>query len=60
MTDSFDFASSKLYDLKKMSDVIKMEYPDLSKDILDVVEPMMTELENDYPNRLKGLLKKIK
>lgn len=58
MTDSFDFASSKLYDLKKMSDAIKGEYPNLSKDILDVVEPMMTELENDYPNRLKGLLKK--
>jgi len=58
--ESLDFASSKLYELKKMADYIKGEFPDLSKDILGTVEPMMTELENDYPNKLAALLKKFK
>jgi hypothetical protein len=58
--NSLDFASAKLYDLKKMSDYIKGEYPELSKDIADVVEPMMTELENEYPKKLQELLKKFK
>lgn len=57
--DSFDFASSKLYDFKKMSDYIKREYPELSKEIDDAVEPMMTELENTYPKKLRDLLKKF-
>jgi len=58
--DSLDFASTKLYDLKKMSDYIKNDYPELSKDIADVVEPMMIELENEYPQKLQALLKKFK
>lgn len=58
--DSLDFASAKLYDFKKMSDYIKNDYPELSKDIADVVEPMMIELENEYPKKLRELLKKFK
>jgi hypothetical protein len=58
--DSLDFASAKLYDLKKMSDYIKNDYPELSKNIAEVVEPMMTELENEYPKKLQELLKKFK
>ena len=58
--DSLDFASAKLYDLKKMSDYIKSDYPKLSKDIATVVEPMMVQLETDYPKQLQELLKKFK
>lgn len=58
--ESLNFASSKLYELKQMGDYIKGEFPDVSKSILNTVEPMMTELENDYPKKLKDLLKKLK
>ena len=58
--DSLDFASSKLYDFKKMSDYIKAEYPELSRSIAETVEPMMTELEQTYPQKLQALLKKFK
>jgi hypothetical protein len=57
--DSLDFASAKLYDLKKMSDYIKGDYPELSKQIADLVEPMMTEFETEYPNKFKELLTKF-
>ena len=60
ITDSLDFASAKLYDFKKMSDDIKIEYPELSKKIADIVEPMMTQLEREYPVKLKDLLKQFK
>ena len=42
-----------------MSDSIRMDYPELSQHIDNTVEPMMDELENKYPNNLKGLLKKF-
>jgi hypothetical protein len=59
ITDALNYASAKLYDLKKMSDEIKLEFPDLSKSILNTVEPMMIELENEYPKKLKELLVKF-
>ena len=43
-----------------MSNAIKNEFPVLSKDIADTVEPMMTTMENDYPQQLKNLLTKFR
>lgn len=59
ITDSLEFASAKLYDLKKMSDYIIREYPELSKQISDTVEPMMEAFERIYPMQFKELLKKF-
>ena len=57
--DSLDFASSKLYDLKKMADYIIREYPELSMSISNMVEPMMESFERTYPMQFKELLKKF-
>lgn len=57
--DSLDFASAKLYDLQKMAEYIKVDYPELSQDISKVVEPLMTKFEKDIPEQLKELLKKF-
>ncbi len=57
--DSLEFSSAKLYELKKMADYIKGEYPELSKNILEVVEPMMIHFEKEIPNELDILLKKF-
>lgn len=57
--DSLDFASAKLYELSKMSNDIKAEYPELAQHITDTVEPMMTELEQVYPDKLRNMMKKF-
>lgn len=58
--DSLEFASAKLYELMKMSNSIKNEFPVLAKDIADTVEPMMTTMENQYPQQLRNLLIKFR
>lgn len=58
--DSFDFASAKLYEIIKVSNYIKRDYPELAQEMSNVIEPMMINLETTYPNQLKELLKKIK
>lgn len=57
--ESLEFSSSKLYDLKKMADYIKGEYPELSKCILEVVEPLMIKFEKEVPLEFDTLLKKF-
>lgn len=52
-------ASSELYELKKMADEIKLDWPDLSKDIIDIVEPLMTDIENKE-KEINNILKIIK
>jgi hypothetical protein len=58
--DSFDFASAKLYNLIKISNYIKRDYPELAQDMVNVIEPMMIDLEKKYPNQLEELLTKFK
>ncbi len=56
INDSLSHASAKLYDLQKMAESIKGEWPVLSKQISDIVEPMMIDLERKYPTGLKKLI----
>ena len=58
--EALQAASAHLYEMKKMADYIKNEYPELAHKIYHTVEPMMTELETTYPEKLKSLLKKFK
>ena len=57
--NAFNAATSELYDLKKMADDIMLEYPDISKHMIGLVEPMMETLEHDFPQKLKSIIKKM-
>jgi hypothetical protein len=60
VNDAFQYASTKLYDLKKMADDVRMEFPGISETITSIVEPIMITLENDYPEELQNILRKFR
>lgn len=56
---ALEAAAGELYEIVKMAEDVKVEYPKISKELLNVLEPMMGSLENVYPKQLKNLLTKF-
>jgi|ERR1035437_2436609 hypothetical protein len=56
--NAFNVADSELYELMKMSEEIKLEFPDLSQEIVLTVEPLMQVMQL-YPKQLRQLLNKF-
>jgi hypothetical protein len=55
--NAFKVASAELYELKKIADEVKMEWPEVSRQINSIVEPMMESLEGDMTKNIKTLSK---
>jgi hypothetical protein len=57
--DLLNRASAELYEIKKMADYVRLEYPQMSDTIVEAVEPLMMELEG-YEPKIKNILKLVK
>lgn len=58
-SEALQYAASEIYQLYKVAEEIKIEWPDISEKILQDIEPMLKNIEN-YPNKLKFLVGHIK
>lgn len=56
--DALNRASAELYEIKKMADELKMDYPTMSASLYKIVEPLMEEIES-IPDRAKKVLTAI-
>lgn len=56
---ALEAAAGELYEIVRMAEDVKAEYPTISKEVLNTLEPMMGSLENVYPRQLKALLNKF-